>query len=206
MYKQFNQNNMNTKSNTNLIPYKRTASLIGEKAKGLIIKTDSQIKEASDILFQISDFAKRIKAEREKVTNPAKAIIAWARSAFGPIESQCKDAELIIKSKMVSFSNQKEQKRLKKLANIAEKVSSGKMDLEKASESIEAIKPSNAYSGDVGGVQFREHKTVVITNESLLPRKYLIPDAVKIRLAVLAGDKIPGAELRVEKIVAKKEI
>jgi hypothetical protein len=206
MYKQFNQTKMKTNNqpqSKNLVIYKKNISLVEQKANELIIKTDAQISEASDILHQISEVGKKIKAEKEKLTRPALDIVAWARGVFGPLEKQALAAEATIKSKMVKFDELKQASALKKLSAIADKVSSGKMDLETASEHIDNVKPQNSYSGDVGAISFREHRTVILTNESLIPRKYLVPDMVAIRAAVLAGEVIPGAEIKVEKIVAK---
>lgn len=192
--------------NFNLIPYKKTASLIVDNTNKLTIKTEAEIKTASDILFQISEFQRKITLEKEKITNPAKAIIKWARDTFGPIEKQCEDSELIIKHKMIDFNAKKEAEALKKLQAVADKLEKGKISLEKASTQIDNLKPANSYSGDMGGISFREYKTVIITDETKIPRKWLVPDMVAIRSAVLAGEIIEGCEIKIEKIVAKGKI
>lgn len=190
----------------NLVPYKKSISLIEQKANALTIKTEIEIKSASDILFQISEVQKRVKAEKEKITKPAKEIIAWAKATFGPIEDQCDEAEAIIKGKMVKFDEIKQKIAQKKLQDIADKVASGKMDLEKASEKIENIAPAKSYEGDVGSVQFRPHKVIVITDETKIPRKYLSPNLVLIRADATRGVSIPGVEVKIEKIVARLKL
>jgi hypothetical protein len=206
IYKQFNQTKMKTqtiKQNLELVPLKKSISIIEDKANALTIKTEEQIKIASDILFQISEFQKRVEEKKDKFVAPANAIIKEARLSFNPIIKQCEAAESTIKAKMVKFDELKQAAALKKLSAIADKVSSGKMDLETASEHIDNVKPQNSYSGDVGAISFREHKTVIITNESLIPRKYLVPDMVAIRAAVLAGEVILGTKIEITKIVTK---
>jgi hypothetical protein len=104
---------------------------------------------------------------------------------------------------MVQFDAKKQAEAIKKLSQIADKVSTGKIDLEEASEKIDGLKPVNTYSGDSGSINFREHKTIVITDEAKIPRSYMIPDLVKIRADIIGGAVIPGVEIKIEKIVAK---
>lgn len=187
----------------NLTPYKKSLSLMVQKASGLTIKTEEQIKDASDILFQISEIAKKIKAEKNRIVEPAKDIIAWAKEKFGPIEKECVDAEFIIKDKMIEFDRKKSELAAKQQEKIAAKVAEGKMDLEQAAEKMEATKTPKSYAGEAGVVQFRPNKVVEVVDEKLIPREFLVPDMVKIRRTVLAGIEVPGVIMKIEKVVAK---
>jgi hypothetical protein len=190
----------------NLVPYKKSLSIIEVKANQLSIKTDAEISTASDILFQIGEVQRKFTAEKEKLTNPAKSIIKWARDTFGPIEKQCEAAEATIKGKMVAYDAKKQAEAVKKLAKIAEKVTEGKIDLETASEKIDNLKPVNSYEGENGSIQFRQQKVITIIDEAKIPRKYMEPNMVAIRAGISAGDNIPGVEVKIEKIVAKGRI
>ena len=192
----------NTTKQINLTPYKQRISIISANINKLSIKNDAEIKYAADILLQIKNFKSKIEEEKTKYVTPAKAIIAQAKKNFDPFLIKCNEAEKIIKDKMVKFSFQKEQANLKKLNALAEKISSGKIDLEQASEKVKNLEKQKSYSGDIGSVQFRVNKIAIITDESKLPRKYLMPNSVLIRTDILAGVKIPGAEMKIEKIVA----
>ena len=44
---------------------------------------------------------------------------------------------------------------------------------------------------------------IYIIDESKIPRKYMIPDMVVIRQALMEGTKVPGTEVRIERTVAK---
>ncbi len=66
--------------------------------------------------------------------------------------------------------------------------------------------PVKSYSGEIGGIQLRNTRKPIITDLSKLPRKYLKPDSALIRKDLFNGVKIPGAELIIEKSVAKNKI
>ena len=201
--------NMNTITNTkqvNLIPYKKSLSIIEKNATALSIKTEAEIKLASDILFQISALQTKIKGEKAKIVSPAKEIIAWANTTFGPIEKQCEKAEYIIKEKMIYFDTMQRKKAEKELAKIANKVTAGKIDLETASKKIEGLAPANSYEGEAGAIQFRINRVIEITDEKKIPRKYLEPNLVLIRTDALKGVEIPGVKVKEEKIVAKGRV
>ena len=199
---QINKHNfMNT--NQELIPLKKTISIIEKKAIELTIKTDADMSSASDFMFKVSQFQKAVEAKKDKYVAPANAIIKEARLTYNPIIKQCEEAEYSIKQKMIMFEEIKERLALKKLEKIASRVSEGKISLEQASESIDAAKPVNQYSGDEGAISFRINKVIKITDETKIPRKWLTPNMVAIRSACLAGEVIPGVEVVEEKIVAK---
>jgi predicted O-linked N-acetylglucosamine transferase (SPINDLY family) len=194
------------KQTTNLTPYKQSLSVIEQKANQLSIKTTEEIKTASDILFQISSVAKRIEEEKAKIVDPLKVALLQAKKLFDPLLDQCEKAEEIIKDKMIAFDAKKQAEAQKKLSTIADKVASGKLDIEKATERIEGLKPENSYSGDAGAIQFREHRTVEIIDENKIPRHYLEPNMSLIRADALKGVEIPGVVIKVEKIVAKGKL
>lgn len=196
----------NAKKSVDLVPYKKALSAIEQKANSLTIKTEAEIKSASDILFQISEVAKRIKEEKNKIVKPAKEIIEWAKNTFGSVEKQCQEAEYIIKDKMIAYDKKKQAEAQKKLEKISEKVATGKIDLDKASEKIENLKPANSYEGASGSVQFRQQKVVVITDEAKIPREYLTPDMQMIKADAFRGVEIPGVKVEIQKIVAKGRI
>ena len=190
-------------TNTDLAPLRKNISIIETKANELSIKTDADVSTASDFLFKISQFQKAVEQKKDKYVAPANAIIKEARETYNPIIKSCEAAEELVKDKLVDFDTKRQAEALKKLDKVASKLAEGKIDLEKASSMIDGAKPVNSYSGDVGAISFRINKVVVITDDTKIPRKWLEPNMVAIRSAVLAGEVIPGVEIKEEKIVAK---
>ncbi len=208
MLKEYKQNNktkmINTKiTNTDLAPLKRNITIIESKANELVVKTDADISTASDFIFKISEFQKAVEAKKDKLVGPAKAIIKEAQDTYNPFIRACEASEATIKAKLVVYDTIKQQIALKKLEKISQKVVDGTLSLEKASEKIDNTKVANSYEGTNSSIQFRINKVIHITDETKIPRKWLIPNATAIRLACLAGEIIPGVKVVEEKIVAK---
>ena len=103
---------------------------------------------------------------------------------------------------MLSFNKLQEVKADKKLEDIEVKVQTGKMDIITAAEKMEKITPATSVNGENGKIQYRIIKKIIIKDISKLPRKYLIPDSFLIKKDVLSGVKIPGVEIKKEKIIA----
>lgn len=194
----------NKKVENKLVPYQKQAGLLLEEANALTIKTEVEIKKASDVLTEVISAQEKIQVEKERLTAPAREILDWANGVFNPLIAKFKFSERLIKSKMLDFDKKQEDKNKKKLAKIAEKVAEGKIDIDKASKKIEDLAPVKSYAGDIGGVQIRQNRKPVITDLSKLPRKYLKPDSTLIRQDLFKGIKIPGVELIIEKTIAKK--
>lgn len=198
------KNTIQQSQKLDLVPFKKNLSIIENRAFALIIKTEEQTEDASDILFQISQIQERIKEEKNKFVEPAKTIILQAKKNFDPIINQCVAAEGIIKGKIIKYDKIKQKKTKKKLASISKKVASGKMSLDKASEKIEDLKLANKYEGKEGAIQFRINKKIQIIDEKKIPREYMMPNLIKIRADALRGVKIAGIEVVEEKIVATR--
>ena len=193
------QNNIQTKE---IEVYKQKTNTIVFQAQNLKIRTDKDMVVAVDKLSEIKAIGNKIREIKEKYTKPANEILKTARAMFGPLEERFREAEKIIKEKMVVFDEIKRTIALEKTKEIAEQVEAGKLDIAKAGEMMEKIEPKNQYEGNEGVMQYRTVKKIVILDEAKIPRRYLLPNEVLIRKDMLSGIKIPGCELREEKIVA----
>jgi hypothetical protein len=189
---------------TELKVYEKQTNLVIDKANQLVIKTDSDMIVAVDGLKQVKSIAANIKELKEKYTKPANEILKVARSMFGPFENNLKDAEAIIKAKMLQFDELKIKESLKEAEKIAKAVKSGKLDISEAGEKLANIEPSNSYSGENGSISYKKIKKVVITDVNLIPRKYLVPNEMMIKNDLLLGISIKGCQIVEEKIVASR--
>jgi translation initiation factor IF-2 len=185
-----------------LAPIKDETKNIFDQAKSLTIKTEDDLIVAADNLKKIKLVAANVKALKEKFTKPANEILKMARTMFAPFESVCDEAEAEVKRKMLIFNQAQEKKAEKKTETIMKNVAEGKVSVEKAAEKIEAVAPKTSVQGNVGAIQYRTIKKVVIENPALLPREYLVPNEVMIRKAALAGVQIAGVKVVEEKQVA----
>jgi hypothetical protein len=128
-----------------------------------------------------------------------------ARDLFRPVEEQFEHAEALIKRKLLDYKQKKDAEARAKEAKIAAQAEKGTIKLETAERKMGEIeRVETTTRGKVGEVQVRKVKKVRITNESLLPRSYLVPDMVIIRRDALAGIAIPGTEVFEEELIAAR--
>lgn len=185
-----------------LAPLKRKLSTAVEHANSLEIKNQEGLIKATDFLGTVKKLGKEVTLLKKLYTDPAQQIIKVARAMFGPAEASHKEAEDIIKSKIVAYQMELQKKADIKVEKIIDKMDNGEIDGEQASAKIEAVTPKTMVEANNGAVQFRTVKEVLIKDETMLPREYLVPDLDKIRKVVLAGVVIPGVEVVEKQIVA----
>lgn len=188
---------MNTKQ---LIPLKKKVETLATKVSLFTITSQEDMKTAVTMLSSMNLYRDSVEAKKTLLTKPLNEALKNARAMFRPIEEVYTEAIELLRSKMSSF--QTEQVRIKQEAEqaIVSRVKEGKgnLSIEKAVEKISALPPvEKEVSTEQGAVQFRETKTLKITDESLIPREYLIVDTVKLLKDLKEGKTIAGAEIEI---------
>ena len=191
-----------TQEEKSLTPYKKKVSGLISQSQGLDIKTEAQMETAVDYLKQVKDAGKKVKEQKEKLTDPAQETLRRIRALFKPIEDNIREAEGIIKDKMLSFDEIKRKQSESKIAKIEAKVKAGSIDITKAAEQMEKIEPKTQYEGDAGKIQYRTIKKILIVDKTKIPREYLVLNESLIRRDLLKGVSVPGAKIVEEKQVA----
>ena len=176
-------------------------------AETLEITDDKTFNQANVALASVSERLKNAERIRRFFTDPLNDHVGRINMMFRPAREKYEEAKKVIKEKAVKYHTKKEEEARKKEERVQKDLEKGKIDLEKASEKVEKIKKpeKTAKSEDTGArMTFRIVKKLFITDESKLPRQYLIPDEKKIKKVLDAGVEVPGAELREEKIVSSR--
>lgn len=172
-------------------------------ATELIIDSDAKMFEATDLLKKIKVVGKMITDKKELITKPLNQALKEARDMFRPIEDSCSESEALVKRKMIAYQNEQEKIRREELAKIEKKVEKGTMKVETAIKKIENVQEvQTSVQSSIGAASTRILKKVRITDESLIPREYLVPDMKKIEMVAKAGVAIPGVEIYEEKSIA----
>lgn len=205
-----------------MIEEKELSVVKAQASKALIAANEMEIKvvedmtKATDILSRIKQVGKLIKERKEAITKPLMESLNSVRSLFKPIEQNHAEAESIIKSKMLSFQLKEEKKAEAQKAKIVEKVESGKIEMSKALEKIEAIPEATTnLKGKTGSIQTRTIKKVQITslkdveiNTALLKtyinQGLIVWNEALVKEAVLKGMAVEGAIIVEEKIISAK--
>ena len=172
-------------------------------AQELEIADDEGMVGATDLLSKMKSVAKMIKERKEQITRPLMEALESARGLFKPIETNLAEAERVVKTKMLAYNAEQDRKAEAERLKLAKRVEKGIMKPETAVAKMEAIQAAPAnVQGKTGAMAFRTIKKYRVTDESKLPREYLMPDTAKINEALKAGKEVPGAEAYEEKIVA----
>ncbi len=178
----------------------KNVSPIVLQATALSITDSATMSKAVVLLSNCNKYMDSVTEEREKITKPLNEALKAERNRWKPIESNLDEAISTIRGKMSAY--QTEQVRIQKEAEIkiAQRIGEGKgkLKIETAIKKIDTIAvPEKEVATGAGLVQFRETQSLKITDESLIPREYLIVDESKLLKALKLGSPILGAEIEI---------
>ncbi len=163
-------------------------------AQRYVVESDS-LKAGEDYLREIKAIETKITARKEEITRPLMQGLTSIRDFFRPVEVSLADAKKTVKDKMLAYTIEVEEKAAKERERIAKRVEKGTMKQETALGKLVDLKANEVKSNT------RTLKKLLISDESLLPREYLMPNREVITKALFAGVVVPGAELKEEKIL-----
>jgi chromosome segregation ATPase len=165
------------------------------------IKNDEELKAASSYLTQLNNLKREITEKKESITKPLNEALKNIRSLFYPLENKVNDLVLELKNRIAKYEEEKRKLIEKERKELAKKVEKGELKIEHALSVLEQQPMNSSIKTEDGKVSFRMIKEVVIENESLIPREYLVPDMVRIRRDALNGKNIPGV-----KVIERKQV
>ena len=156
----------------------------------------TSFEKGGELLKVITAASKKAKEEKDKVLKPAELTVTRIKEQWKPFEDALKAGMAHVKQCM-AFWMAKEAVRV---AQEKTKILSDNRITKP--ETVERKLAALSFDTPVGNT--RNVLELVITDESKIPREYLVVDEVKLRQALKDGETIPGAKLeRVKKIVAK---
>lgn len=186
-----------------LATLKTQVTKLEDQVNTLSVTSPDEYKSAIDIVSKLKETGSTIKNKKESITKPLNEALKNARDLFRPIEDQFKQAEMIIKGKMLDYKRKVDEEARKKEEQIAKRVEKGTLKLETAERKIDEVQRiDQTTKSDIGEVQVRKVKKVRITDETKIPREYLVPDMVKIRREALGGKEITGVEVYEDETMA----
>jgi hypothetical protein len=155
----------------------------------------TSFEKGGELLKVITAAGKRAKEEKDKVLKPAELTVARIKEQWRPFEDALKAGMAHVKQCMALWIGQEAVRiALEKQKILSDSRITKPETVERKLSAIE-VAPIN---------HTRNVLELVITDESKIPREYMVPDLVAIREALKNGEVIPGAKLeRVKKIVAK---
>jgi len=189
-----------------LTVYKTQLSGVVGAAESLTITSEADVAAGADILHNLKQIENAVLERKEEITRPLMASLASTRELFKPFETAFDAAKKTIKKKILDYQVAEQNRIDEERARIAARVEKGTMRADTAVKKMESVTDvKNSTSGSVGKVAMRTLTKVRITDETLIPRMYLVPDMGKITTAVLQGGiDVPGVEKYTEKVLASR--
>lgn len=200
-----------------------TAAIVAD-AGAFKIATNVSFQLAAEELKRIKGCAKKLGDLRKSMTQPLDAAKQAIMDFFRGPSEQLEVAEKTLKDAMSAYQKELERKaaedrkraeeaRLQEQERLqvaaAKAAESGRtdhaMDLIQQAATVAAAPVAVRETPSVKGISFRETWRFEITDESLIPREYLIVDETKIRKVVLVMKEktsIPGVRAYSDKQVA----
>lgn len=191
--------NINPRADSQVVAFYNEALGLQKYAEARIIKTTEDLKPAVIDLSIISKIKKGMEERRKEYIKPLddhkKAINDVFRTLMMPIET----ADKLTRDKILVFNTEqehfhKEQEEINRLRiEAAEKEMLLKGELTESVGLIE-VTPQTPHhiATDMGMLGTTKVWKFEVTDFSLLPDQYKLPDMVKIRKVIIAGATIEG--------------
>lgn len=179
------------------------ANVVLDSAKSVVIKTPEQANQAGDWRNKIKAKLKQLDAERKELTKPLDEVKAKIMDKYRPateaLDAAYKlfdralvkwldDQEAIRREQQRKLDEEAEKKRKSAEAKAAEFAAKGndKKADEWAEKAETTVAPVVAAAPKVEGMTFRDDWDFEITNSTIIPRQFMIPDEKSIRQYVKA--------------------
>lgn len=168
-----------------------------QSANALSVTNPEQAEQASNILHFIKEKTCMLTEEKEKLTRPAMQTLASIKALFAPQELALKDADKMVRAKMLAYQIEETDRIDTAKAKIAARAERGTIKTETAVKKLGEV-------GEVAktqGVKFTTRRKLEIMDETMIPHEYMTPDREKITKALFADIPVPGCVLKEEKIL-----
>lgn len=202
------------------IELKEKALSVPDQARTLTIVDVASYQQAGEVLLRIKDLRKEIDSAFDPIIEKAHQAHKEACAQKKKYDAPLVEAEGIIKPRIAVYLQAEEQKRrveqdrlqqeeeTRRLNELARMEANGqggvaKEMLNEATFAAPVIAPK--ITPKIDGISQREVWKFKITNSTLIPREYLIPDLVRIGAVVRASRgvvSIPGVTVYKESTIA----
>lgn len=186
--------------------YETKVLAVQQAANEFTVSSPEDMERGADMLHVIKKIEDSIITRKEAITRPLMAALSSAREMFKPLELGHAEAKKTIKGKMLVYQVAEEERVAADKAKIEGRVERGTMRADTAIKKLNEMEEApKSATGSVGKASVRTIVKIRISDESLIPREYLVPDMTKITEAVLRGNQtIAGVERYEEKQIVSR--
>jgi len=186
--------------------YTKVSTPLVERGEAIVIDSPDALVEATAILSQINKNLDFIKVSKNTILDPLKIAAKAEKARWEPLESLFKPVVASLRTKLSEYQTMVLKAKAEADAKIAARVKEGKGNLkaETAVRKMEDNAVETKVETAVGGLSFREKKTLKITDEGLVPEKYWIIDEDAVLADLKEGVTVPGAEIEILQVPVNK--
>ena len=181
-----------------LTKIKNSSSVPVQRAQTFIVKSPVDENKAYEILTNIKDVRKNIEKRRKEITAPLNTSLNAANAMFKELDKPLKDADTILRDKVLEYRDEQEAIAAAKQAEADEAAVKEQARREAIQEShkarghetheLEEIVPEEVVA-DVGESITSRRWTFEVTDIKIVPRAYLALDTVAVNKAVRDGER-----------------
>lgn len=172
----------------------KTASKTRKQLSDLVVSTQEEFELAGKLIKELKEKVKEAQKSEATILDPLKQAMEATKAHYKPFYNDVAELEADTKNKMRLFV----EKQTKLIEKAKDDFEGGK--IKKASTYMSKVENLSVQSAK--GASVRKVKVLVINDASRIPREYLIPDAAKIKEALLQGKTIAGCEIKLENSIA----
>lgn len=158
-----------------------------------VVNSQPTFEKAKEMLAFIKTIRKSVDEKKDTVVKPLNEALKNFRSLFKPIETKIDTVEAFLKGEVLKYNQKLLAEQKKREDEARAKIEAG-ASIEEASKKVENI------NNKIDQIRTRKVARLQITNESLIPREYLIPDTAKISTSLKAGIPVAGCEIVYDEI------
>lgn len=173
-------------------------SIIIPDTSSISINNQETLEQATSLLSTLNKNLDILTAHKEEKTKPINAALKAIRADYKPLETQLTDAITQIKTSITTYVNVQiqEAKRLEEKI-LADMRTSPTTKIDKLSVIDQSA--TDKINTTTGSVSFVTKKCWRITDATLIPATYLIPNDAMINEAMKDNTNVPGIEFYTEK-------
>ena len=168
-------------------------------AQTLKIATQDDLIKAAEMITIIKTVTDEAEVEKRKVLDPLNRSRNEEINRWKPLEMNMTQARKILDQKMAQFRKEENERLEQQQVKLQKAIDNGRIKnpelIEQRQLAIQQQKPMTEIYIGGHAVKTRNVKDVEITDEILIPRKYLVVDMVALRKDVLSGIEVPGAKI-----------
>lgn len=181
----------NAISNKELAILEKQVSPLIREAKNLDLLVEADVSLASEYLKQLHETEKNIEKKRKEFTQPLNQSLKAINSTFKKLSEPVSEAKLIVKQKIGAW-HRSEQERIAKEEERRRKIQEAH---ERQGHDVNAPVILERPDSTIGNSMVKKVWTYEIIDETIIPRKFLAVDTVKLRKYMLERKEeaeVPG--------------